>query len=201
MAGHLAERGEAIVRGCNLKNLGAFLQLCTAHRLKKLKILAAYAFSLMKTVILILQLIWIIPFSAYAEPVEGDPCDYFFQALKAVPHESMTRSYGAHASLLDGKKRLGCQIKLVTNTHLLSGKKVPDFRADQGSVMYGMGWRMVNELTADGPGSSLYGIRKDSVLCLILYDQPAYLDEKTRRIVQTDTLTITVQCRPNGGRP
>ena len=149
----------------------------------------------MKTVILILQLVWIIPFSVYAEPEEADPCDYFFEALASIPNQSLTRSYGEHASLMDGKKQLGCQIKLVTNTALLDGKEVPDFGANQGSVMYGMGWRMVNSLMADGPGSSLYGIRKGEVLCLILNDQPAYLDEKTGKIVQTETLAITVQCR------
>ncbi|MBW1783412.1 MAG: hypothetical protein JRL30_22050 [Deltaproteobacteria bacterium] len=149
----------------------------------------------MKTLVLFLQLVWIVPFSAYAEAREADPCDYFFQALKSVPHESMTRCYGAHASLLDGKMHVGCEIKFVTNTHLLSGKKVPDFCANQGSVMYGMGWRMVNSLMADGPGSSLCGIRKGSVLCLILNHQPAYLDKKTGIIVQTETLAITIQCR------
>ena len=149
----------------------------------------------LKALILLLQLARVVPFSAYAEAGEKDPCDYFFEALTSVPHESIICSYGAHASLLNGKKWACCQIRFVTNTPLLSGKKVPDFRADQGSVMYGMGWRMVNSLMADGPGSSLYGIRKGSVLCIILHHQPAYLDQKSGKIVQTDTLAITVQCR------
>ena len=153
----------------------------------------------MKTLILLLYLAWVFPFFAYAEPGKGDPCNYFFEALRSVPHESITHSHGEHAFLLDGKKHVCCEIKFVTNTALLSGRQVPDFRADQGSVMRGMGWRMVrrmvNSLMADGSGSSLYGTRKDSVLCLILHHQPAYIDEKKGNIIQTKTLTITVRTK------
>lgn len=132
---------------------------------------------------------------AAAAAVAKDPCGYFLQALKAVPHEKLTRIDGDIQSLWDGKKHSGCEVMLVTNDTLRSGRDAPDFTATDGTRLYRLGWRMNNSLVADGPGSGIFGIENDSVLCLVSHDQPAELDEKTGKITQSETLTLTVQCR------
>ncbi len=132
---------------------------------------------------------------ATAAAVTKDPCGYFLQALKAVPHEKLTRIDGDIQSLWDRKKNSGCEVMFVTNDILRSGRDVPDFTATEGTKLYRLGWRMNNSLVADGPGSGIFGIENDSVLCLISHDQPAELDEKTGKIIQSETLTLTIQCR------
>lgn len=132
---------------------------------------------------------------AAAATVTKDPCGYFFRALKTVPHEKLTRNDGGLESLWDGKKVSGCEVMFVTNDTLRSGRDMPDFFATEGTELYRLGWRMNNSLAADGPGSGIFGIENESVLCLVSHDQPAYLDEKTEKIIQSETLTITVQCR------
>jgi hypothetical protein len=132
---------------------------------------------------------------AAAAAVTKDPCGYFRQALKAVPHEKLTRIDGDIHSLWDGKKVSGCEVMFVTNDALRSGRDVPDFTATEGTKLYRLGWRTNNSLAADGPGSGIFGIENESVLCLVSHDQPAELDEKTGKITQSETLTLTIQCR------
>jgi len=132
---------------------------------------------------------------AAAAAVTKDPCGYFFRALKTVPHEKLTRNDGGLKSLWDGKKVSGCEVMFVTNDTLRSGRDTPDFFATEGTELYRLGWRMNNSLAADGPGSGIFGIENESVLCLVSHDQPAYLDEKIGKIIQSEALTITVQCR------
>jgi hypothetical protein len=132
---------------------------------------------------------------AAAAAVTKDPCGYFRQALKAVPHEKLTRIDGDIHSLWDGKKVSGCEVMFVTNDALRSGRDMPDFFATESTELYRLGWRMNNSLAADGPGSGIFGIENDSVLCLVSHNQPAALDEKTGKIIQSETLTLTIQCR------
>ena len=77
---------------------------------------------------------------------------------------------------------------------MLSGRRVPDFEPLKGSEMYRKGWRMNNSFVADGPGTGVFGVEKESVLCLVRHEQPAYLDDYGN-IIQSETLRITVQCR------
>ena len=63
-------------------------------------------------------------------------CEHFFLVLETVPHDMLTRSSGVHQSLWDGKQDPGCEIKFVTNDRLLSGRKVRDFDAIEGTEMY-----------------------------------------------------------------
>lgn len=130
----------------------------------------------------------------YADTEEKNTCEYFFLSLESKPHEELTHRNGEYQSLLDGKKHTGCEIKFVTNDILLSGIKVPDFTPVEGSEMYRNGWRVNNSFSADGPGTSLLGVQKKTVLCLVGYNQPAYLDDQGN-IIQSETLSITVQCR------
>ena len=44
---------------------------------------------------------------------------------------------------------------------------------------------MDNSIVADGPGTGIFAIEKDSVLCLIRHDKPAYLDSPGN-IVQSE---------------
>jgi hypothetical protein len=130
----------------------------------------------------------------YVVSKQQDGCEYFFSVLKSVPHNRLTRNDGVHKSLWDGKKYVGCEIRFVTNGKLLSGNRVPNFDAIKGSEMYRRGWRINNSFVADGPGTGSYGVEKESVLCIFRNEQPAYLEDHGN-IIQSETLSITVQCR------
>jgi hypothetical protein len=149
---------------------------------------------MMKAHILLVQLALVACLPAYVVSAQPDSCGYFFSALRPVPHDKLSRSEGAYKSLWDGKKYTGCEIQFVTNDKLLSGRRVPDFDPVKDSEMYRTGWRMNNSFVADGPGTGVFGVEKESVLCLVRHEQPAYLDDYGN-IIQSETLRITVQCR------
>ena len=147
-----------------------------------------------KAKILIVQLALFISLPAYVVSEQQDSCAYFLSVLSPVPHDQLTRTDGPHKSLWDGNKYTGCEIKFVTNDKLLSGRRVPNFEATEDSEMYRRGWRMNNSFVADGPGTGVYGVEKESILCIVSHEQPAYLDNHGN-IIQSETLSITVQCR------
>ena len=132
--------------------------------------------------------------SADAASPQKDSCAYFFDALHAVPHESLSHRHGEVTSTWNGKPFQGCAVKFVTNDALRTGKAVPNFEATPNSPLYRLGWRMVHSIGADGPGSGIFAIEKDPVLCLIRWSQPAYLAD-SGKIIQSDTLEMTIQCR------
>lgn len=148
----------------------------------------------MKAHILLLSLALVACTPAYAGAEGRDPCETFFSALKTVPHDELTRMDGTHRSLWDGKKYAGCEIRFATNDRLLSGRRVPDFDATEGSEMYRRGWRLNNSFVADGPGTGFFAVEKESVFCLVRHEQPAYLGDHGN-IIQSETLSITIQCR------
>ncbi len=131
---------------------------------------------------------------AAAAAIAKDPCGYFFHALKAVPHEKLMRRDGTIESLWDRKKSLGCEVVFVTNDTLRSGRDMPSFGPHEGTELYRLGWRYNNSIAADGAGESIFGIENATILCLVSSEQPAYLDEKTEKTIQSETLTVTVQC-------
>lgn len=88
----------------------------------------------------------------------------------------------------------GCEIEFETNDALRAGVSVPDFDAIQDSEMYRLGWRMSRGVTADGPGSGVFGIEKESVLCVVRWAQPAHISDEGE-IVQSETFNMKVQCR------
>ena len=129
-----------------------------------------------------------------------DSCHQFFSALKAVPHEKLTRADGEFESLDDGRKHIGCEVTLVTNDALLSGAKtVPNFDAAEGTDLYRDGWRRNLSYDADGPGTSMHGIERGDDLCLISCAQPASIEEPTIDgqgiFFQSETITVIIQCR------
>lgn len=129
-----------------------------------------------------------------AEAVQAEPCGYFEDRLKGVPHESLTRNDGSFLSLWSNTEVSGCEIIFVTNEKLIAGHKIPDFAATDGTELYRIGWRINNSMAADGPGTSVYGIQNDSLLCLISYDQSSYLDESSGEIIQSESINMQVQC-------
>ena len=132
--------------------------------------------------------------SADVTTTQPDSCAYFFDALHAVPHESLSRHHGEYASIWDKNLYQGCEVKFVTNDALHAGTPVPTFEALPDSELYRLGWRMLHSIGADGPGSGIFAIEKGPVLCLIRWSQPAYLADPGE-IVQSDTLDMTIQCR------
>ena len=122
-------------------------------------------------------------------------CGYFYKTLKSFPHTEIKITQGKFKSAWDRKELTGCEVFYKSTEKLLSGeKKFPDFRATEGSYLFKDGWYVDYNFDADGPGSSLHGIRKGNILCKILYDQDAYLDEKTNEIIQSEIITTTVRC-------
>ena len=132
--------------------------------------------------------------SADTATTRPDSCGYFFDALHAVPHESLSRRQGVYESTWDGKPYRGCEVTFVTTDALYGGTPVPTFEALPDSELYGLGWRMAPSIGADGPGSGIFGVEKGPVLCLLRWAQPAYLAD-SGEIVQSDTMKMTIQCR------
>jgi hypothetical protein len=79
---------------------------------------------------------------------------------------------------------------------LLAGRAIPSLEAIKSAELFRRGWRMVNSLAADGPDGGMFGLGKAETLCLVSRRQPAYIDDKTRQIVQSESLEITLQCGP-----
>jgi len=131
---------------------------------------------------------------AHADSGPHEACQRFWAKLSAVPHEKLTRADGALKSLWNLERINGCELQLITNDALLPGPKVPQFEALEGTDMHREGWRMNNSFVADGPGTGIFAIEKDQTFCLVRHDQPAHLDD-AGEIVQSETLTLTVQCR------
>lgn len=137
---------------------------------------------------------------ADADGHDPDPCESFYVALEAVPHDSLVRRAGEFESLWDSKTYRGCEIRFVAHDSLTAGHQVPGFDAVEGSEMHRLGWRMSDGIGADGPGSGIFGIERDSVRCLVLWEQPAYIDDDGE-FVQSDTLSMTIQCRDSARDP
>lgn len=131
-----------------------------------------------------------------AAPPEGsdDPCDHFYDALAAVPHVALTRSAGPFESIWDRETYEGCEVAFETNDSIRAGSVAPDLFADPGTSMYLAGWRMSDGIGADGAGSGIHGVERGSVLCVIRWEQPAYIDDDGS-FVESGTLNMWIQCR------
>jgi hypothetical protein len=132
-----------------------------------------------------------------AAPGESDgalPCEYFQSVLEPVPHVALSVNSGGFVSEWDREEYRGCEVNFETNDSLTAGLSVPSFDAIEGSEMSRLGWRSSREIGADGPGSGIFGIEKDSVLCVVRWAQPAHIDDDGE-IVQSETFTMKIQCR------
>ncbi|TFG65296.1 MAG: hypothetical protein E4H28_04380 [Gemmatimonadales bacterium] len=125
-------------------------------------------------------------------------CEYFFSALQPVSHTSLSVHDGAFVSEWDGSEYRGCEVQFETHDSLPRTAPVPDFDALPDSEMYRVGWRMSEGIGADGAGSGIFGIEKDSVLCIVRWARPAYLADDGG-IVKSETFSMTIQCRTDAG--
>ena len=131
---------------------------------------------------------------ACAQTEPESPCELFFTALENVPNVVLSMSDGAFVSTWDGTEYRGCEVDFETNDSLSADVSIPSFDAIQDSEMYRLGWRMSEGIGADGPGSGVFGIERESVLCVVRWAQPAYLFDDGE-IVQSETFSMKVQCR------
>ena len=143
--------------------------------------------------------VYTVPFEGQDQS-ENNACRYFADRLEPVPHLNLKITADTYRSFRDTRTYTGCKLTFVTSDSLLAGYKdsIPRFQALEGTELYRMGWRMNDKYTADGPGTGVHGIEKDSTLCLVLYEKPAYLDDNGE-IQSSETITLTIECREKRG--
>ena len=142
---------------------------------------------------LLLALLLFMPAIVCAGDGVQNACKMFYSELKPVPHYKLSVNSGLLSSLSDGKKYHGCEVVFNSNEQLMMGAELPTFESPEGSMLYQAGWRIDEKYRADGAGSGSYGIVKDTVLCIIHWDQYSWLNEKGE-IEQSDLINMTVQC-------
>ena len=126
------------------------------------------------------------------------PCDFFVTTLQAIPHTELSQRTGTIESLWNGVAYRGCEVHFSTRDSLSAGVAVPDFYPLRSTEMARIGWNVVDTIVADGAGSGVHGVERNALVCLIRWSQPSYLDDEGA-FVQSDTLTMTIQCfRPTG---
>lgn len=126
---------------------------------------------------------------------QDEPCVWFHDALSSLPSRRFDTGSGEHVSVYDGRTYLGCEVRFETTDALLSGLGVPRLDAIEGSELYLLGWRMEDSIAADGPGTTVFAVRRESSICVVSELQPAYLNDNGE-LVQSDVLEILVQCHP-----
>jgi hypothetical protein len=137
---------------------------------------------------------WLCCGSADASAQQPDPCEYFYRALEAVPHDTLVRSSGEIVWLWDDTATQGCEIGFAVHDSIRGMVAVPEFDALDGSEMHALGWRMSDGIGADGPGSGIFGVERDAVRCLVSWAQHAWIDDDGE-FRQSEWLSMTVQCR------
>jgi len=124
----------------------------------------------------------------------ANPCEPFAVALEAVPHVALAVRSGRFESMWDQVEYDGCEVEFETIDSLKARTPVPSFDAIEETEMYRLGWRASHGIGADGPGSGIFGIEKDAVLCVIRWSQPAHIDD-SGEIVHSEIFTMKIQCR------
>lgn len=130
------------------------------------------------------------------DPSENNGCRYFADRLDSVPHHKLEIKTGPYRSFRDNRTYNGCKLTFITSDSLLNRFEytMPRFQAFDGTELYRMGWRINDNYSADGPGTGVHGIEKDTTLCLILYEKPAYLDDNGE-IRSSESITLSIECR------
>lgn len=129
----------------------------------------------------------------------ANPCEWFSSRLEAVPHTILSlKADDLFVSLWGKEEFTGCELRFETNDSLLGEVAVPDFDAYPGSEMAESGWKLTGGIRADGPGSGIYGIENEAAICVVRWSQPAFIDDDGT-FVQSDTFSMTIQCRDRGG--
>jgi hypothetical protein len=140
-----------------------------------------------------------LPLAAAAPAEVGlEACAPFYQALDAVPHESIFQRGGPYTSTWFGIGAIGCTVVMVTSEKRLGERQLPDLTAAPGTPLHQTGWRINRKYIADGPGSGVVGVEKDDLLCLVYTEQPAWIDDAGRHL-QSKQITVTVECMAGEG--
>lgn len=144
-------------------------------------------------------LFFFIPVMATCQQ-SNDPCNYFYKELKKIPHEKIDSHKGIITFDWDQKEYEGCEINFISNDSLMT-KGFPLFWPDpkNNKYLYQLGWQSNKNYSADGPGTTLYGIEKKNILCLISERQPAYIDESGKK-VQELKISVTIECVERGNK-
>ena len=143
----------------------------------------------MKSIIALASLL-IIPIAAIGY-VDDSICNQFHQKLSEMPHNQLSLNTDNFVSIFDGKQLDGCEVVYESNESLVSGDSVHNLYI---KFVKAEGWKQNNKSGADGPGSSLVGIEKDTHRCLISWSQHAWLDDKTNEVKQSDLIKMVIQC-------
>lgn len=135
----------------------------------------------------------LIPMAASCQQLQ-DPYQYFYKELKKTPHEKIDSTKGRIIFEWDKKEYNGFKIKFISNDSLMAEEFSLFWpEPENNKYLYQQGWRSNKNYSADGPGTTLYGIQKNDILCLISESQPAYLNNGGRTI-QESKITVTVEC-------
>ena len=120
-------------------------------------------------------------------------CSHFYNKLSVLPHLQLTLSDDGFKSLWDGNHQQGCEVFYESHVSLVSESEV--FQLFE-SFTRDPSWEIDGNLVADGPGSSIIGIKKDNNRCLINWTQHAWIDEETKKQRQSKQIKMIVQCSP-----
>lgn len=144
-----------------------------------------------------LCLLLFLPLPAVAADDPALSCGMFYNELSLVPHDRLVQNIGRLRSenFVRGDFN-GCEVIFASREELFKeGDSLPMFEPYEDSELYRQGWRFVNRYTADGPGSGVHGIVRNQVLCLIDWDQHAWINEAGEH-EQSNLINMTVQCLP-----
>ena len=131
----------------------------------------------------------------HLNPIYADDtaCSYFYSKISELPHIKLTQTQNGFQSISDGKWNHGCKVVFTSHASKVSGELVYD---QFQSFVNGQGWRIDNNISADGPGSSSVGIENDRTKCTIAWSQHAWIDEKTGEQKQSSDIELIIQCSP-----
>ncbi len=146
----------------------------------------------MKRLLLTVVFVTILPSLSLAI-VDGGTCQPFYQALEQVPHESIFQREGMYNSRLFETSAKGCFVVMNTSQKRLAGLAMPDLSGLPGTPFYEAGWRVNPKYAADGPGSRVTGLEKESVLCIVYRDQPTYRNDDGK-IAGGEFIRTRVEC-------
>lgn len=141
---------------------------------------------------LLLMLVLLLPTAAVAE-VTPETCAPFYQALNAVPHESIFQQDGLFVSQGFEIGVNGCMVVMVTDEVRLAGQALPDLSAEPGAPMFMAGWNPDSSYLADAPGTGVTGLEKDGILCLVYTEQQPYISD-SGKIAENRSVRSRVEC-------
>jgi len=139
-------------------------------------------------------LLLFLPLSASAGSDLQEICSAFHEELKIIPHDSLVIRAGLVSGPFEGEKVPGCKVIFKSREALMgNSENLPSFEAEEGSKLHREGWRINEQDRADGAGSGSYVIEKDTTLCIVSWDQHAWIDE-TGKSGQSAFIDMKIRC-------